>query len=122
LPKVVVKKKNSIFCNVTLCSPIEVHRRFSESKSKRMNKQAAIREALLVAYLLLVSFFVGIFFDTENRGITFLRIIRKFLLDYAILLFIVTVLRTSSSTCCESSRNYSASRHIQMSPPNVKWQ
>jgi hypothetical protein len=52
--------KSTIFWDVTLCRPVEVHRRFGG--------RATIRVCLSC-------FLLGLFFDLEDGGNTFLRIV-----------------------------------------------
>jgi hypothetical protein len=95
LPKVVVvvavkkkKKKSNI-----ICRPVEVHRRFreknclhlqgrrvSEGISRRQPEKLCLKPACCK-----LSYLVGAFFDPENGGNTFLRIIGK-LLPYSAML------------------------------------
>jgi hypothetical protein len=61
--------KGTIFWNVTTCSPIEVQQCFEGT-------------AKLACYLLLAGYFLGLFFNSEDKLSILLRNVDKVLLNY----------------------------------------
>jgi hypothetical protein len=80
------KSKSAIFWDIRPCSSVEIHTSFGETYcrhlqarrlSQRGNQHDASRKSLLIP-----GFFLGLFFDPEYGGSTFLRNGGELLLNY----------------------------------------
>jgi hypothetical protein len=65
---------NTVSWVIALCSPLKVNRRFGEKCHLHLQRRN-INQQKSACYLHNVDFFFGLFFDTEDAGELFLRIV-----------------------------------------------
>jgi hypothetical protein len=78
------------FLDVTLCGPVEGHRRFRGTynlqlrgcRVKKGNNKQDVVSKQPNCCLCIAGFLLGLLFDSEDRGNTFFRIVSELLADY----------------------------------------